>query len=530
MAFSPNGMTPGCVQNNNVSEFEEILNLQRQGRRLSDMQLRSLDAYCQRRLATGSNVETVGHFSHPLPAQLPPQQSGMSMPFQSHPLQQYPGLIGESSMSGYGSSEQFGGNQSLHPAERRRSSMGLMSSFINEMGGYNGNSSKPDGMPNMEHQRSNPMARRTSLDLLGDAAMAVSNQEQNSITDQAASLMGRRSSMDLLIGGDPQKRRTSLDFFMNSDHRRASLDALVNNDGSLGRRNSLAQLFAQDFPPSRRSSMAGAGMGGFGNPIDPYYMENLFEADQAKLAAAGLGRSNAHNAPGQGADMITLQLLQQQQDEENTLSNVEDYIKLQKLQSTLRRQSLSQMYDEMSMVFQMQNGNPLGSQETDRPQASQLQMEQLYQQQQQEKQQQILQQRQLNSDKSNPPPTKPDPEPEDEEFFPPCSTDQIDSFQKSMDTSAKSQKDIQLWDKKMGLKRSHSATMTKTTRSRKNLRRILDKHLAILKEQNETSATDNSDDTQDTPTEELPVEETDDQQTASERVKVESREGQEKKD
>jgi len=55
-----------------------------------------------------------------------------------------------------------------------------------------------------------------------------------------------------------------------------------------------------------------------------------------------------------------------------------------------------------------------------------------------------------------------------------------------METSAKSQKDIQLWDKKMGLKRSHSATMTKTTRSRKNLRKILEKHLVVLKENEKT--------------------------------------------
>lgn len=42
MDFNANGMTPSGVPNNNVSELEEILNLQRQGRRLSDMQLRSL--------------------------------------------------------------------------------------------------------------------------------------------------------------------------------------------------------------------------------------------------------------------------------------------------------------------------------------------------------------------------------------------------------------------------------------------------------------------------------------------------------
>ena len=374
MAFNANGMTPGVSTSNNVSEFEEILNLQRQGRQLSDMQLQSLDAYFQRRIATGSNDSVQAQFSHQMPYPLPPQQPGMNMPFQGHSFQ-HPALGDHPALAGFAPTEQFGANQSLHPTgERRRSSLALLNNFVNEMG-YN---NKPEGITNME--RRNPMVRRTSLDLLGDAAIAVSNQEQISNTDPAASYIGKRSSLDLLMSGE--QKQPSLDFLMNGEQKRSSLDVLTNGDAALARRNSLTHFLAQDFKNcSRRSSMAGMSAGSFGNPIDPYYIENLFD-DQAKFAAAGLGLPNVHAAAGQGADMITLQLLQQQKtEEENALSNVEDYIKLQKLQTSLRRQSLSHMYDEMSIIHQMQNVNPLVPQDSERPQATQTQMEQLFQQQ-----------------------------------------------------------------------------------------------------------------------------------------------------
>lgn len=50
----------------------------------------------------------------------------------------------------------------------------------------------------------------------------------------------------------------------------------------------------------------------------------------------------------------------------------------------------------------------------------------------------------------------------------------IVTFQSSMSASQKSQQDIQQWDKKMGLKRSHSSTMTKTTQSRNKLRKLFE--------------------------------------------------------
>jgi len=50
----------------------------------------------------------------------------------------------------------------------------------------------------------------------------------------------------------------------------------------------------------------------------------------------------------------------------------------------------------------------------------------------------------------------------------------IKDFSKSIQNSQKSQKNIQSWDKKMGLKRSHSATMTKTTQSRNQIKKFLE--------------------------------------------------------
>ena len=550
MAFNANGMSGGVPTDNNVSELEEILNLQRQGRQLSAMQLRSLDACMQRSLANGSNASSQLQLSQQMPGQMmhqiPPQQQqaipGMNMHFQGQSPFHNP-TFADSLRSGYATGNDPMTNQhSAFPSEtRRRSSMALFNNFVAEMGFGNNSSTDGLGIGNIERRRT--MDRRTSLDLLGDAALAVSNQEQITNIDTAAtgnymnSSIGHRSSLDLLMNGD--QNRANLDFLISEDQKRASLDALTNTDPSLGRRNSLSQLLAQDYTnSSRRSSMA---TGSFGNPIDPYYMENLFD-DQAKFAAAGLALQNGHSAATNGSDILTLQLLQQQKaEEENALSNVEDYIKLQKLQTSLRRQSLSHMYDEMAIMQTLQNNNSSMPQHSELPsdtqtpleqvfqhqiQEQQLQLQQHLQQQQQEhqEQQQQQQQRQQQQEQEqeqqqeihekqqlqqqveqqqlehhlqqqeqlNQQQIQKEPEPEEEEL-PPLKVEQIDSFQKSMDTSAKSQKDIQLWDKKMGLKRSHSATMTKTTRSRKNLRKVLERHMSIISENDKETGTKDED-------------------------------------
>ena len=324
--------------------------------------------------------------------------------------------------------------------------MALMNPFIAEMGGYTD-----------VERPTRRMEKRGSLDLLGDAAAAMANHQEQPL----------RSNMDpsgypnmCFVQQAPQPQQ--------GPPRRSSLDFLVNGDSTLGRRNSLTHFLAQEFMgPSRRQSLANCGNGG--KPIDPYHMENLFE-DQQKFAS-GLGLST----PNPQSNILALQLLQQEQaEEENALSNVEEYIKLQKLQTSLRRQSLSNMYDEITIMQQMSQAQHT----TMGPQYPDMDMSQLHgQADPQEQQLQHFQRQQMTS----PPAVQPKPEPEEEELeLPALSKENIDSFQKSMDSSVKSQQEIQVWDKKMGLKRSHSATMTKTTRSRKNLRRLLEKHMVAL--------------------------------------------------
>lgn len=56
----------------------------------------------------------------------------------------------------------------------------------------------------------------------------------------------------------------------------------------------------------------------------------------------------------------------------------------------------------------------------------------------------------------------------------------LEAFALSMGNSTKSQQDIHDWDRKMGLKRSHSKTMRMTMRSRKKLRSMLKKDINAL--------------------------------------------------
>ncbi|KAL3926475.1 MAG: hypothetical protein SGARI_005594, partial [Bacillariaceae sp.] len=57
----------------------------------------------------------------------------------------------------------------------------------------------------------------------------------------------------------------------------------------------------------------------------------------------------------------------------------------------------------------------------------------------------------------------------------------VTQFASAMDKTSQSQQDIHDWDRKMGLKRSHSKTMRLSMRSRKKLRAIMKKELTITK-------------------------------------------------
>jgi hypothetical protein len=63
----------------------------------------------------------------------------------------------------------------------------------------------------------------------------------------------------------------------------------------------------------------------------------------------------------------------------------------------------------------------------------------------------------------------------------PTLTMMMNMFTAAMDSSAKSQQDIHDWDRKMGLKRSHSKTMRLSMRSRKKLRAVINKEIATIK-------------------------------------------------
>ena len=208
--------------------------------------------------------------------------------------------------------------------QRRRSSTTMCNNFINEMGsGYN-----PDGT----ERRCVMEQKRTSLDVLVNEALAVYNQEHQ-IGSTAASGQIGMGSIDT--------------------PSRSSLYSLVTGDSTLGRRDSLTHiLVASEFAkPSRRSSMATGT-----EPVDPF---------QAKVPAVRLGSGlvgfpNNHNSElgfpnSQNSgppDKITLQLLQQQNtEEEHALSsNDDDYIHLQKLQTMLRRTSISNILDEITRM------------------------------------------------------------------------------------------------------------------------------------------------------------------------------------
>lgn len=56
----------------------------------------------------------------------------------------------------------------------------------------------------------------------------------------------------------------------------------------------------------------------------------------------------------------------------------------------------------------------------------------------------------------------------------------MESFSKAMELSQKTQQDIHDWDRKMGLKRSHSKTMRQSSRSRKKLRSTFKKEISLL--------------------------------------------------
>ena len=589
------------------SDLEEILNIQRQGRRLSDMQMRSIDQFLQRRYSnmTGGadtqqqqlfntqnmmmnksdmNMNTMQGMSNAMDLSSYLGSSMMNNPYDQQPQQKMnfstygndasanwnnANLVKKDAVSEHGEAESDTKKNSAHSHNMkdamkgrddsltninnmasmynqemgrqmgRRTSMNMYNTLMQDMGyKYNHFNEQPE--------KRSVMPKRNSLDLLGDAANLVSKSEtmnqsasssgmndaygmaglprdpsarKSSIdmlglgySDRRASLdflgnlaqgnsSARKSSLDFQGGGfsSSANRRTSLDFLMsgdptlgrrnslfsNSANKRTSLDFLMSGDATLGRRNSLTQILASEFAnPGRRGSIPHDTLG---NQIDPY-QENIFD-DPGHIARSSYGFPPS---AATGSDLLTLQLLQQQNaEEEHALNNVEDYIRLQKLQSNLRRQSLNNMYDEYAIMKNLNNGMSPGKE----PPINPLDAEDfsLYQQRQEEKYMNMMGQmnnpepnvevedKKLNSKRKRKEP-EPDPEVLDMNDPPPFTLKRIDNFEDLLNKSIQTQKDIQAWDKKMGLKRSHSATMTKSTRTRKNLKKLMEKHREIIRE------------------------------------------------
>eukprot|EP00980_Cylindrotheca_fusiformis_P012349 scaffold3031_cov102-Cylindrotheca_fusiformis.AAC.9 len=66
----------------------------------------------------------------------------------------------------------------------------------------------------------------------------------------------------------------------------------------------------------------------------------------------------------------------------------------------------------------------------------------------------------------------------------PYSAEDVKRFAEALDKSTNSQQEIHNWDRKMGLKRSHSKTMTMSMQSRKKLKFLVKR---ITEDQNRTS-------------------------------------------
>lgn len=434
------------------------------------MQMQSLNDFVQRRLSmsNSSNIGSAQQQQQALSSTPPSSQypmfynRGNSMHFDPSPQQMM-----QHSSSVFGNNEQSYG-RSFTPDMFRRDSLGFAHNILDEIGYH------PEG----SERRSSSMEKRNSLDLLGDAAVALSsnNDTGNTISLPSSSMYpssnaANRHYIASNVGASQNSRRSSLDF-------------LLGGDAMLGRRNSLTQFLIQEFAnPSRRSSMLSTV--GMNKPMDSFYLENLFD-DPSNYSSGNYFPSATSNSASlsnyhssSNSDLFGMQLMQQRQQEsmgvmnhKNNMDSAGDYFYLQNLQNSLRKQqSWNGTYHDFSTVPHLPANQTQGSNT-----ANKMMEETAIWQKSKKKD---------SRTKHAAEETEIQVDPND---LPPFSLERMYSFKASMEKSIQTQNDIQMWDKKMGLKRSHSATMTQTTRSRKKLRRMLEKHLDILtKVKTETS-------------------------------------------
>jgi hypothetical protein len=438
----------GSTTHADLVELEEIQKFQRSGRQLSTTQMESLNDYVFRRLSMNSSLGGTGDF--------------LDFPASRRYSLEFSHLNDPNFWQGDGlptfNSNQYDGSFDPLWNQRRRSSALAMQNFMRYF--------------NLDHSLSNMgdqvasgapsdrrIEKRTSLDLLGDAAAALSHQNdkgkdkkigtQKVKKENDDSLMKHITQSDNVVQKSQSQRNNNQGRLpMN---RRSTLDMIMHGDGTLGdRRSSLSFILGQDFyPSSSRNNSLGL------DSLPPQHMNDIFDDTQPlmympmsdmRMQAASMSEKN-----------FARQMMQQEQKVDNL-----DYMALQNMQELYRRFSQTGAFNNYELNAMMQNMN-----------------QQHHRNQYLDYLRRSQGMRRLSSFETPgtalPKQTgKQTPSKIESEPLPFIQPERVKAFTEMMEKSQDSQVSIQAWDRKMGLKRSHSATMTKTTRSRKALRELFE--------------------------------------------------------
>jgi hypothetical protein len=430
-----------------LAELEDILKFQRSGRQLSTSQMESLNDYVSRRFSMSSLGGSGDLLDFPGSRRFSMEFSHLNDPsfWQGDGLPNF-------------NSNQYDGSYNALWNQRRRSSALAMQNFIRDFNLdnpiANSNDQMASGAPSGQR-----MEKRTSLDLLGDAAAALSNQEDKSEIKTIGSANARKQAEDTLMKHIAQSGNIvkSSEMPGNSNpgrlpmNRRSTLDMIMHGDGTLGdRRSSLSFILGQEFYPLSRNNSLGLGSfppQHFNDIFDDMQPFNYMPMNDMRMQGSSMAENNLYR-----------KMLEQDQKEDNL-----DYMTLQNMQEKLyRRFSQTGAFNNYEFNVMMQHMN---------------------QQRHQNNHMDYLRHsqgvRRLSSFETpgKALPTnvsKQSPSKMESEALPVINPERLKAFTETMEKSQVSQVSIQAWDKKMGLKRSHSATMTKTTRSRKALRELFE--------------------------------------------------------
>lgn len=448
-----------------LSELEEILKYQQSGRRLSASQMQSVNDYVSRRFSMNSlgvadfgDFDSSRRFSLDVGSINDPNfwfPDGTDATYDQMPsmMSHYFPTRGDAMY-----------NQMPFMMPRRRSSSVAMQNTFNHYGLQTaamndfkfGLASK-----NAAAQSARNMEKRTSLDLLGDVAAARSfessipkNEEEDTNAETKAEDRNHVDTEKKEIENmesttskqSPSKQSTNI-AGRQPVNRRSTLDMIMNGQGTFGdRRSSLSFILSQDFHPlSRSNSMALGHLSNEMQFMPPYEMNNPYAYHMPfnHIQMKDMGQ----NDPFASQSMFMNQTIHHGRP--NKLS-YEDLHLLALQEDIFRRQS----YENLRQGFEQNT---------------------------------MSQNRGVKKKKNSTDPKKrlkkftpPKPSKSSVSFMLECESipslhlESIKSFTETMKKSQESQISIQVWDKKMGLKRSHSATMTKTTRSRKALRELFE--------------------------------------------------------